>query len=230
MQHLGRIAVHEISKFRGTDASAAVDHAINAGEWVEKIKGAVEDVLIAAAKSGASGEWVVNHSSKEARYISKAGLPARLAKAVGGLVSRLLDSRTWSNLVSGIAKATKDAVRRAFGKDKSPTEAAAEVLTEPLSIGGRVARAADVEAAAAVNGGRHAAFDSLLAMGKVVGRRWMTCRDAHVRDSHRKAHGQVARGDAPFIVGGEQCHYPGDPVLSPAQRCRCRCVSISIKG
>jgi hypothetical protein len=230
MQSLGGDAVRSIRNYRGSDPAAAVEHAINIGEWEDKLKAAIEDTLMAAAKAGAAGEWLINHSKTVARMESKSGLPSKLLKAVSGLVSRLLDGKTWTRLVTGIAKATKDAVRRAMGKGASAADAAASVLTEPLSVGVRIARAADVEASAAVNGGRHASFTSLLMAGKVVGRRWMTCRDAHVRDSHKRAHGQVARGDAPFTVGGEECQYPGDPSLSPAQRCRCRCVSISIGG
>ena len=98
------------------------------------------------------------------------------------------------------------------------------------AVGMAADKAADVEAAAAVNGGRDAAYKSLLQTGKVVARKWMTCRDARVRDEHRRAHNQVAWGDAPFVVGGEECAYPGDPSLSAKNRCRCRCVSVSIGG
>lgn len=227
---LGAQAVAEIRKHRGDDASHAVDHAIDAAKWEEAVKDAVEDVLTAAARSGASGEWVVNHKGGEARRLIKAGLPGRLMRAVGGLVSHLLAGKTWGRMVRGIVDATKKAVGRAVRKGDDPGDAAAGVLTEPLTVGAASARAADVEASAAVNGGRHAAFQQLMESGKVFARRWMTCRDARVRDTHRRAHNQVARGDAPFIVGGEECSYPGDPVLSASQRCRCRCVAISITG
>jgi hypothetical protein len=227
---LGGQAVAEIRKHRGHDAVNAVEHAINAAKWEEKLKDAVEDVLRQAVKTGASGEWIVNHKASEAKWLVKAGLPGRLLRALSGLVSHLLSGPTWGKLISYMVGATKDAVGRAARKGEDPGDAAASVLTEPIAVEAAAAKTADVEAAAAVNGGRHAAFKTLLESGKVIARRWMTCRDGRVRNDHRKAHGQVARGDGPFNVGGEECLYPGDPSLSAGQRCRCRCVAISISG
>lgn len=227
---LGGQAVAEIRKHRGHDAVHAVEHAINAALWEEKLKDAVANVLTQAAKTGASGEWIVNHKAGEAKRLVKAGLPGRLLRALSGLVSHLLSGKTWGRLISYVVGATKEAVGRAARKGEDAGDAAASVLTEPIAVEAAAAKTADVEAAAAVNGGRHAAFKTLLETGKVIARRWMTCRDGRVRNDHRKAHGQVARGDGPFIVGGEDCLYPGDPSLSAGQRCRCRCVAISISG
>lgn len=227
---LGSQAVAEIRKYRGADAAQAVEHAINAEKWEEAIKDAAADVLARAAKSGAAGEWIVNHKSSEAKLMAKAGLPGRLGRAVAGMVTRLLGGKVWGRLVSWFVGTAKQAVGRAIRKGDDPGDAAAAVLTEPAAIGAAADKTADVEAGAAVNGGRHVAFKELLETGKVIARRWQTCRDARVRDTHRRAHGQVARGDAPFVVGGESCQYPGDPSLTPGQRCRCRCVAISISG
>jgi hypothetical protein len=37
------------------------------------------------------------------------------------------------------------------------------------------------------------------------------------------ADGQVVGLDEPFIVGGEQLMYPGDPAGSPGNICNCLC-------
>jgi hypothetical protein len=227
---LGGQAVESIRRYRGHDPAAAVAHAIDADGWADTLRAAAEDALGAAAKAGAAGEWVVNHDEKAARRSLKAGLPGRILRAIAGLVGKLLNGRAWVRMAKRIADATRAAVGRAMKRGGDPGDAAAAVLTEPLAVGAHAERAADVEAAAAVNGGRHTAFVALKAAGKVVARRWMTCRDASVRDAHRRAHGQVAWGEAPFSVGGEECSYPGDPALSPKNRCRCRCVAVSISG
>jgi len=55
---------------------------------------------------------------------------------------------------------------------------------------------------------------------------WLTAEDDRVRESHAEANGQVVGVDEPFIVGGEELMYPGDPAGSPENVCNCRCVSI----
>lgn len=230
LQALGAQAVSEIRKYRGHDAANAVEHAIDAHHWVKSLQSAVEGVLTEAVKSGAASEYAVNHTAKEARLMVKAGLPGRLLRAVKSVVGKLLDGKTWGRMVRAIADQTKRAVGRAIKGGEDAGDAAAGVLSEPAAVGLNADKAADVEAAAAVNGGRDAAYKNLLSTGKVYARKWVTCRDSRVRDEHRRAHNQIARGEAPFVVGGEECMYPGDPSLSAKNRCRCRCVSISIGG
>jgi hypothetical protein len=53
---------------------------------------------------------------------------------------------------------------------------------------------------------------------------WIATPDGRTRDDHAKAGGQGAPlQDGFFVVGGERCRYPGDPMLSAKQRCNCRC-------
>ncbi|AII50372.1 hypothetical protein N008_00030 [Hymenobacter sp. APR13] len=55
---------------------------------------------------------------------------------------------------------------------------------------------------------------------------WLTTTDKRTRFSHIQAGGQRVDINAPFIVGGETCQFPGDPDLSGAERCNCRCTQI----
>ena len=230
LEGLGAKAVREIRRHRGGDAAGAVDHAVDVAKWTDAIKSAVEGTLTAATHAGAAGEWLMSVPKAAVGLEVKTGLPGRVVRVAGGIVAKLLSGATWGRLVRGLVKAVKGAVAHAVKRGRDAGDAAASILTEPLTLAAHADRTADVEAAAAVNGGRHAAFAVLLETGAVKARRWVTCRDSHVRDAHKAAHGQVARGDKPFMVGGEPCMYPGDPSLSAKNRCRCRCVSVSIRG
>ena len=55
---------------------------------------------------------------------------------------------------------------------------------------------------------------------------WVAVRDARTRVAHLVASGQKVGLEEPFIVGGEQLKYPGDPAGSPGNTINCRCVSI----
>ena len=60
--------------------------------------------------------------------------------------------------------------------------------------------------------------------GKMVGashKLWSTAEDAHVRPRHQKLNGQKVGIDEKFSNGGR---YPGDSLLSAAERINCRCA------
>jgi|GEM_PF-2065453 len=50
------------------------------------------------------------------------------------------------------------------------------------------------------------------------------------RPSHDRAHRQIIAQDEQFVVGSETAEYPGDPSLSPAERCHCRCTMKALLG
>ena len=60
--------------------------------------------------------------------------------------------------------------------------------------------------------------------GKLSGashKSWSTAEDAHVRPRHQKLNGQKVGIDEKFSNGGR---YPGDSLLSAAERINCRCA------
>ncbi len=69
-------------------------------------------------------------------------------------------------------------------------------------------------------GSSQAAQMSGLTLKKV----WLSTFDSKVRADHADAHGQEVGTDEPFIVGGEQLMYPGDPAGSPGNIINCRCT------
>jgi uncharacterized protein with gpF-like domain len=53
---------------------------------------------------------------------------------------------------------------------------------------------------------------------------WISTPDSRTREAHVLVDGQGAPlQDGFFVVGGEMCRYPGDPMLSAKQRINCRC-------
>ena len=59
--------------------------------------------------------------------------------------------------------------------------------------------------------------------GQDMQKMWMAGRDARVRPAHQAAHRQVVDYNKPFIVGGEQLKWPGDPAGSASNVINCRC-------
>ena len=57
---------------------------------------------------------------------------------------------------------------------------------------------------------------------KIV-RQWLTRKDVDVRDSHRVADQQTRAIGEPFVVGGYEMQFPGDPTAPPGQTRNCRC-------
>ncbi len=55
---------------------------------------------------------------------------------------------------------------------------------------------------------------------------WLATFDDRTRIEHAEADGQTVGINETFTVGGEEADYPGDPALSDAMACNCRCTII----
>ncbi|MBN1535205.1 MAG: hypothetical protein JW908_00630 [Anaerolineales bacterium] len=58
---------------------------------------------------------------------------------------------------------------------------------------------------------------------------WIATGDGRTRFDHLAAHGQCIKVGELFLVGGESARFPGDPNLSPRQRCNCRCNVLTYR-
>lgn len=83
------------------------------------------------------------------------------------------------------------------------------------------ARIARTEAHTALERG---AFEAAKSLGIRVTKEWVTRGDNRVREAHAAVHGQVKELLQPFIVGGEEMMFPGDPKASAKNRANCRCT------
>lgn len=71
------------------------------------------------------------------------------------------------------------------------------------------------------------AFDKSDILDKEIEKEWDASGDGRTRPDHDAADGQTVVGlNTPFIVGGEQLLYPGDPSGSAANTVNCRCRII----
>lgn len=60
-------------------------------------------------------------------------------------------------------------------------------------------------------------------------KQWVSAEDGRVRPDHFLAgRGKPIPMDALFVVGGEKCRHPLDPVLSARQSVRCRCRLVAV--
>ena len=68
-------------------------------------------------------------------------------------------------------------------------------------------------------------------MGIELEKRWLATLDSRTRHNHAAADGQTVAEDRPFIVGGHELMYPGDPSGPGHEIYNCRCTMIAqVKG
>lgn len=90
---------------------------------------------------------------------------------------------------------------------------------------------ARTETIGALNAGRAEAFraaaetDPDLELERV----WLATEDHRTRESHRVADGQRVALAAPFIVGGAELMFPGDPSGPPQEVIQCRCSMLLVE-
>jgi len=65
-----------------------------------------------------------------------------------------------------------------------------------------------------------------VASGLPMMKEWVASISDRTREDHAIANGQVVKMDEPFIVGGEQLMYAGDPSGSAEQVINCRCSIV----
>lgn len=93
-------------------------------------------------------------------------------------------------------------------------------------------RAARTSCTAAQNAGRQDSFEYASKMGINVRKMWVATKDGRTRHEHGMADGQVVGYDEPFVVGGYEMMFPGDP-SAPAHlvyNCRCRMRTVEKEG
>jgi hypothetical protein len=90
---------------------------------------------------------------------------------------------------------------------------------------------ARTETIGALNAGRADAFraaaeqDPDLELERV----WLATEDHRTRETHRLADGQRVPIGAPFIVGGFELMFPGDPSGPPQEVIQCRCTMLLVE-
>ncbi len=93
------------------------------------------------------------------------------------------------------------------------------------SLAQRSARIARTEIISASNAG---SLEGALSTGLQFDKQWLATPDERTRADHAEADGQTVDKNAPFLVGGEQLGYAGDPRGSAGNVINCRCTQIYI--
>lgn len=73
------------------------------------------------------------------------------------------------------------------------------------------------------NEARLKSYKAMEDLGHKVVKTWVAVGDNRTRHAHNVANGQTVEIDKPFIVGGEELMFPGDPNGSPGNIINCRC-------
>jgi hypothetical protein len=137
--------------------------------------------------------------------------------------------RARENRLSGIAEDVFDRIKAVLedGLDAGdPIDVLAKrVRSEFNEIGSsRATTIAMTETAAAYGTARQTGMEQA-----GVGRKqWLTSGGDNVRPAHEAANRQVVGVEEPFVVGGEELRFPGDPSGSPENVINCHCVAIAI--
>lgn len=112
-------------------------------------------------------------------------------------------------------RARVDSVLSTTGSERWPNRATVIARTE--SIG-------------ALNAGRYDAFTVVAADSEdPLETMWLATDDTRTRRTHQHAEGQRVPVGTPFIVGGFELRFPGDPLGPPQEVIQCRCVPLLVE-
>ena len=89
---------------------------------------------------------------------------------------------------------------------------------------------ARTETIGALNAGRSDAFAAVTEeTGDPMEKVWLSTDDSRTRPTHDAVDGQRVPVGAPFIVGGAELRFPGDPSGPPQEVIQCRCSMLLVE-
>lgn len=218
-------------------SSTLADMLIHESEILPDLKDAVKDRLHEIALGGAALEWQMQQPRKSFEIETKGisdwitALPAKVKDNVSRYIDRLMERPFWARIVETIRDKLRGAIKRQNDQGNTGVIAAENAVSDVLGIEAADEHSANIavtESVTAMNGGQQEVVIIYNQAGVTQKRQWWTMQDAKVRPDHKAAHGQIRGATEPFLVGGESCMYPGDPMLSPKQRCNCRCTVVNL--
>jgi hypothetical protein len=121
------------------------------------------------------------------------------------------------NLGEGIPELSRrvDEILSTTGSDRWPNRATVIARTETIG---------------ALNAGRADAFRVVAEIENVpLEKFWLATDDGRTRPDHRQAEGQRVPVGSPFIVGGSELQFPGDPTGPASQVIQCRCTMLLVE-
>lgn len=132
-------------------------------------------------------------------------------------------------LMRGLGPETSEAIGRALTEGVNRGEGIPKLSARVVDVFGSSAKRATLISRTEVVGSANgAAFDvasDLHYGGLLLEKSWLAAHDSRVRPEHAEADGQTVAMDQPFVVGGAELMYPGDPDGPAEAVCNCRCTS-----
>lgn len=214
----------------GADPATAAALALPDGLWLDALKATAAPHLHSSLKSGAGLEWGLRIPAKD--WKSPKPVPGGALRKLAETARSLLSLDYWAGILGTIRDALAGSIAKAREADKALETVARHAVQAVLGLTSAATRAlgiARTETVGAVNGGQEAVRESLALHGSRGRKKWVCMGDSRVRPDHLAAHGQTVGPDEEFSIGGARCKYPGDPSLPAAQRCNCRCSTITVE-
>ena len=147
-------------------------------------------------------------------------------------INAAVDSRL-ASMVVNINATTKNQIRTLLINQLNDGASTSEIQAaiQALGTGGQAfgpARARNIartETTRSISSGQRVATLEAQESGVNVEEEWLTARDSHVRESHRKLDGIITSPNQPWEVDGYSVEYPGG-FGDPAEDCNCRCTIV----
>lgn len=132
-----------------------------------------------------------------------------------------------STHITSITETTRNQVRNAIAdarEQRLNTRQTAKLITERTGGGIMKRRALLIARTESTTAANYGAYLSAQDSGIALEKEWISTRDSRTRDAHRIMDGKIVGRDQPFIVGGREMMFPGDPRGGAANLCNCRCT------
>lgn len=189
-------------------------------------------VLRASVRGSELLVWRANRHvrRRKNKRVAKAliDIPDAALEAIQAMLEESYDRHYWKKVNVTSREKLKRLILQALEEHASVPDAAKMIENSGIFSYDRGYTVARTETTSALNAGHWAVARSLGSNPEVglTGREWLDVGDNDTRDSHRVANGQVVGVNAPFIVGGYEARFPGDPFLPAEDRVNCRCTTV----
>lgn len=211
-------------------ATTLADQVFRPREWDEQLKNTVRQPLKDMAYGAAAKEWESGQRSPLYRKKQLLEPPPEVKADIDAEIETILARPYWPEINDTTRRLLVSAFEEGISAGESLYELAMRV-EDVLDQGQNTIRGlliARTETTGALNAGHLAAQKRLAQLGVLAKKEWFAVIDIHTRDTHIDAHGQQVPVNDNFQVGSESAPYPGHYGLSGAERCNCRCTSLSV--
>lgn len=209
--------VNGVAPEKGFEAKA-IEDLFNLGKENAELLARMKKLLIADLQFGGAQLF------KEIGLADFAVPPAEAIAFLGKRANEIkgVNATTFDQLKTSLAEglAAGDTQQELTDRVKAVYTKASDLRAESIAL---------TETNVAINSGRFAAMKA----AKVEQKAWLASNLMGSRPTHQQAAADYKTGiplTEPFVVGGEELLYPGDPAGSAGNVINCRCTSIAVVG